>query len=172
MKDKISRRSFFKGGLAALFGTVGMAGLIDSHESLNPEQSHSNPFEQDEGSPSSLGTVGVVDHQRNGFDPMQVLVDWDYGKVTQLPNGQTLREYEFVAIDKEIEVAPGIFFPAWTYNGRIPGPTIRCVEGDRIRIKFHNEGSHPHTIHFHGFPNAASALISTVVVRCGIVGWG
>lgn len=49
-----------------------------------------------------------------------------------------LREYEFIAIDKEIEIAPGVFFPAWTYNGQVPGPTIRATEGDRIRIRFRN----------------------------------
>src|SRR4051812_44299506 len=26
-----------------------------------------------------------------------------------------VREYTLTAIDKEIEVAPGVFFPAWTY---------------------------------------------------------
>ena len=51
----------------------------------------------------------------------------------------------------EIEIAPGIFFPAWTYNGRVPGPTIRATEGDRIRIRFVNGTGHPHSIHFHGF---------------------
>jgi FtsP/CotA-like multicopper oxidase with cupredoxin domain len=59
-----------------------------------------------------------------------------------------------VAYDKEIEIAPGIYFPAWTYNGQVPGPTIRAREGDQIRIHFLNEGSHPHTIHFHGFHHA------------------
>ena len=29
--------------------------------------------------------------------------------------------------DKEIEVAPGVSFAAWTYNGRIPGPTLRAA---------------------------------------------
>ena len=33
-----------------------------------------------------------------------------------------LREYDFVAEDREIEVAPGVFYPAWTYNGQVPGP--------------------------------------------------
>jgi FtsP/CotA-like multicopper oxidase with cupredoxin domain len=97
-----------------------------------------------------FGAVGSVDHEANGFDPLDLLVDWDYGEVSTLENGQVLREYEFVAFDREIEVAPGVFFPAWTYNGRVPGPTIRCTEGDRIRIKFINAGTHPHTIHFHG----------------------
>jgi FtsP/CotA-like multicopper oxidase with cupredoxin domain len=150
MTNKISRRSFFKGGVATLFGAMGMAGLIKAEKSRTAEQSHSELFLQEEDSPGSLGTIGTVDHQRNGFDPMQILVDWDYGKVSQQPNGQTLREYEIVAVDKEIEVAPGILFPAWTYNGRVPGPTIRCREGDRIKILFRNAGSHPHTIHFHG----------------------
>ena len=41
-------------------------------------------------------------------------------------------------------------FAAWTYNGRIPGPTLRCTEGERLRIRFTNGSAHPHTIHFHG----------------------
>jgi manganese oxidase len=61
-----------------------------------------------------------------------------------------LREYEIVAEDREIEVAPGVFYPAWTYNGQVPGPTIRCTEGDRLRIRFTNKGSHAHSMHFHG----------------------
>ena len=94
--------------------------------------------------------MGSVDHARNGFDPMQMLVEWDYGTVSTLPGGQRLREYSIVAVDKEIEIAPGIFFPAWTYNARVPGPSLRATEGDRLRIRFHNGGSHPHTMHFHG----------------------
>src|SRR5262245_4266725 len=33
-----------------------------------------------------------------------------------------VREYELRAIDRELEIAPGVFFPAWTYNGTVPGP--------------------------------------------------
>jgi FtsP/CotA-like multicopper oxidase with cupredoxin domain len=98
--------------------------------------------------------MGVVDHARNGFDPMQMLVDWDYGKTSLLPDGKTVREYQIDAGDIEIEIAPGIFFPAWTYNARVPGPTLRCAEGDHLRVHFTNYGSHPHTMHFHGFHTA------------------
>ena len=70
---------------------------------------------------------------------------------TPRPDGTLLREYEIFAVDREIEIAPGIFFPAWTYNGQVPGPTIRATEGDRVRITFRNIGTHPHTIHFHGW---------------------
>ena len=66
-------------------------------------------------------------------------------------DGSLLREYDIVATDREIEIAPGLFFPAWTYNGQVPGPTIRATEGDRVRVNFLNQGSHPHTIHFHGW---------------------
>ena len=61
-----------------------------------------------------------------------------------------VREYTLTAVDREIEVAQGVFFPAWTYNGTVPGPVIRATEGDLLRVKFVNGGSHPHTIHFHG----------------------
>jgi FtsP/CotA-like multicopper oxidase with cupredoxin domain len=61
-----------------------------------------------------------------------------------------LREYDIVAVDQEIEIAPGVFFPAWTYNGTVPGPIIRATEDDLLRVNFTNGGSHPHTIHFHG----------------------
>ena len=61
-----------------------------------------------------------------------------------------VREYTLTAVDKEIEIAPGVFFPAWTYNGTVPGPVIRATEGDTLRVNFINAGSHPHTIHFHG----------------------
>jgi FtsP/CotA-like multicopper oxidase with cupredoxin domain len=61
-----------------------------------------------------------------------------------------IREYELVAEDRELEIAPGIFYPAWTYNGTVPGPVIRATEGDTLRVNFRNHGSHPHTIHFHG----------------------
>lgn len=101
-----------------------------------------------------MTTVGEVDHERNGFDPHAMLTDWDTGRVSSLPGGQTLREFTLTAIDKEIEIAPGVFFPAWTYNGRVPGPTLRATEGDRLRILFVNGGSHPHTIHFHGVHSA------------------
>jgi FtsP/CotA-like multicopper oxidase with cupredoxin domain len=61
-----------------------------------------------------------------------------------------VREYKVFAQDVEIEVAKGVFYPAWTYNGTVPGPVIRATEGDLLRVHFTNGGTHPHTIHFHG----------------------
>src|SRR6056297_965568 len=157
MKQTFSRKFFLKTGLFS--GAAALAGsLITGNAS--PDLSQDVKQQKKEDPPhkpephGGMSAVGRVDHKRNGFDPHEILTDWDTGKVSQLPNGQTLREYQFVAIDKEVEIAPGVFFPAWTYNGRIPGPTIRCTEGDRIRVHFTNAGSHPHTIHFHGIHSA------------------
>lgn len=136
-----------------MFGGLGLSALGKSGQAAPvmamPRHGHSDDRTPDTGH-GAMMMVGEVDSERNGFDALQMLTDWDYGVVSSLPNDQTLREYEIAAYDKEIEIAPGIVFPAWTYNGRVPGPTIRCTEGDRIRIKFTNASAHPHTIHFHG----------------------
>ena len=94
--------------------------------------------------------VGEVDHAANGFNPSDILTDFDAGKVSTLSSGQTLHEYTFIAQNQDIEIVPGVTYPAWTYNGRIPGPTIRVREGDRVRVRFVNASDHPHSIHFHG----------------------
>jgi manganese oxidase len=92
----------------------------------------------------------TVDYAGNGFDPHKLLRDFDWGRTRRLASGRVVREWTLYALDKEIEVAPGIRFAAWTYNGRIPGPTLRCREGELLRIRFVNGSEHPHTIHFHG----------------------
>jgi FtsP/CotA-like multicopper oxidase with cupredoxin domain len=96
----------------------------------------------------------TVDPAVNGFDPSKVVRDFDEGKTRRIAGGRVLREWELVAYDKEIEVVPGVKLAAWTFNGRVPGPTLRCREGELLRIHFVNDGSHPHTIHFHGIHRA------------------
>jgi len=160
-EKKLSRRDFLK---TALSGGLVISGLAtgeqlsskinrsaSAKEALKADHSGLIEAHDAHGMP---GTVGQVDHEANGFDPLTLLYEWDYGQTSQLPSGQTLREYNIAAVDKEIEIAPGVYFPAWTYNGRVPGPSLRCVEGDRIRIRFINAGSHPHTVHFHGIHSA------------------
>ena len=97
---------------------------------------------------------GRVDHAANGFDPRILLRDFDYGHTSIGANGRMVREWEVIAEDREIEVAPGVRFQAWTFNGRIPGPTLRCTEGDLLRVRFINRSEHDHTMHFHGIHTA------------------
>ena len=74
-----------------------------------------------------------------------------------------VREYSMRALDREVEVAPGVFYPGWTYNGTIPGPVIRATEDDILEVAFTNAGSHPHTIHFHGIhPSGMDGVFAVV----------
>ena len=131
-----------------LGGTLGAAGLAGS-KALLSEPAAALDLPDHTSHAKMLSVVGEVDLSR--FDPSAFMYGFDYGKVSKLPDGRTLREWEIYAVDQEIEIAPGVYFPAWTFNGQVPGPTLRCTEGDRLRIHFANGGSHPHTMHFHGF---------------------
>ncbi len=85
------------------------------------------------------------------FDPYYFMRNFNYGKVSQLSDGTTLREFTLIAEDtKTMEISPGVFYNAWTYNGTVPGPTIRVTEGDVVRINFINNGEKSHTVHLHG----------------------
>jgi manganese oxidase len=145
-EGKLSRRDLLKAsalgaaGLAAAGGAIAFRPRAGVAQPELSQHAHMDAH--------SLDAVGDIDPK--GFDPTKYLTEFDYGKVSTLPNGQTLREYYIAALDKEIEIAPGVYFPAWTYNGQVPGPTLRCTEGDRVRVHFSNAGTHPHTIHFHG----------------------
>jgi manganese oxidase len=140
----MNRRDLLKAGA---LGTVGIAagGSVLALPGLGQStvNGHAEP-----GSHHNMMTVGTL--APGSFDPTAFLTHFDPGHVSRLPSGQVLREYELIAEDREIEVAPGVFYPAWTYNGQVPGPTIRCTEGDKIRVRFINRGSHSHSIHFHG----------------------
>lgn len=104
------------------------------------------------------GNFGAVEeYQDTNFDPHEFLTTFNTGRsgrknVSQRiyeEDGRTVREFEFTAVDTTITIAPGIEFEAWAFNGQVPGPTIRAVEGDLIRIQFENLGRHAHTIHPH-----------------------
>jgi len=148
-RHPISRRRLLTAGIggAGLVGVAAMSASFDASRRAFAEEPQSPHGHAHHLMPS---VVGEVDHAKNGFNPTEVLTDFDPGKVAKLPNGQTLREYTFIAQNTVIEVVPGLKFAAWTYNGRIPGPTIRARQGDRVRITFLNAGDHEHSIHFHG----------------------
>ena len=150
---RLTRRRLLATGVPAL--GLGAAGLHSAVPHTHPWETEAQAADPHAGHRSSAdgghaAFSGTVDHQANGFDPHIVLRDFDEGTTQRLASGRVLREWTLVAQDKEIEVAPGIRFAAWTYNGRIPGPTLRAREGERLRITFVNGSHHPHTIHFHG----------------------
>lgn len=146
----LSRRDFLKLGALGAVG-AGSATAISQAGAVQPRRVPMPPMQGMDHGGGVLPGTGDVDYVGNGFDPAQVLTDFDAGKVSILPDGRTLREFEITVINKTIEIVPGIEFAAWTYNGRIPGPTLRCTEGDLVRVTLFNGSNHPHSMHFHGF---------------------
>jgi FtsP/CotA-like multicopper oxidase with cupredoxin domain len=141
----LTRRGLIAGGVPL----IGAAALVRSGSAGGHSmQAHNGHAGHDSGHANFRNGV-AVDHAANGFDPHEIVRDFDWGTTSRV-NGRVVREWELVAVDKEIEVMPGVKFAAWTYNGRIPGPTLRAREGERLRIRFANGSQHPHTIHFHG----------------------
>jgi FtsP/CotA-like multicopper oxidase with cupredoxin domain len=49
-----------------------------------------------------------------------------------------------------LEITPGVFTEVWTYNGQLPGPTLRAKKGDRVVVTFKNALPEPTTVHWHG----------------------
>ncbi|MEO1376250.1 MAG: multicopper oxidase domain-containing protein [Cyanobacteria bacterium J06635_10] len=96
---------------------------------------------------------------------MKVLRNFDYGTIKQA-NGRKIREFRITATNKIIDLNSAVSFNVWTYNGQVPGPTLRTKVGDkpgqghaksdRVRIIFLNRGGHSHSMHFHGTHPASS----------------
>jgi FtsP/CotA-like multicopper oxidase with cupredoxin domain len=161
LRARLSRRMVLGAGLATAGGSAVAA--VGSAQEVDQPGYAGKPHKgmAGSGNASSHGsshgammTVGDVDEARNGFDTAKMLTEWETGTVSRLPDGRVMRTFEIDAVDKEIEIAPGVMFPAWTYSGRVPGPALRATEGEQLRIVFRNFGSHPHSIHFHGIHSA------------------
>ena len=55
--------------------------------------------------------------------------------------------HEFVPA---MEDHPALIAECWGYNGRVHGPTIEAVEGDRVRLYVTNRLTAPTSVHWHG----------------------
>jgi manganese oxidase len=151
-QDGLTRRALLRTGALGAAGLAAAGGVLRARAQQAPQSGAGYGQTFDHAAAHSahahLDVVGDVDTSR--FDPVAFATTFDWGRENKLADGRTLREYNLVASEKEIEIAPGVYFPAWAYNDQVPGPSIRCREGDRLRVHFTNGGTHPHTIHFHG----------------------
>jgi FtsP/CotA-like multicopper oxidase with cupredoxin domain len=71
-----------------------------------------------------------------------------------------VKVYHLVAEEVEHEFAPGLKARCWGYNGRVHGPTIEAVEGDRVRIYVTNNLPSGTSAHWHGLllPNGMDGV--------------
>lgn len=87
-------------------------------------------YAQNQNNTNSNNNGSISGNQEEGFRPTK--------KIT------------IILENTEIEIAPGEKIKTWAFNGTVPGPTVRLTEGETASILFVNNGTFPHTIHFHG----------------------
>lgn len=82
-----------------------------------------------------------------------------------------VKVYHLIAEEVDHEFAPGLRAKCWGYNGRVHGPTIEAVEGDRVRIYVTNKLPAGTTVHWHGIllPNGMDGVggLNQKVIRPG-----
>ena len=71
-----------------------------------------------------------------------------------------VKVYHLIAEEVDHEFAPGLRAKCWGYNGRVHGPTIEAVEGDRVRIYVTNNLPAGSSVHWHGIllPNGMDGV--------------
>jgi nitrite reductase (NO-forming) len=60
-----------------------------------------------------------------------------------------LVDVPIVLEDVTIDIAPGVKYAAWGFEGGAPGPVIHVREGQTVRITLTNGGAIPHSVDFH-----------------------
>ncbi|HEX9776638.1 MAG TPA: copper oxidase [Geopsychrobacteraceae bacterium] len=143
--NNITRRQLLVGGTAALAGgSALLKGLDEAHAQALP-RADSTPQGGDQPARSGRGHLPVI-------TPNGVNLPW------RLVDG--VKVYHLVAEPVRHEFAPGLVANCWGYNGRVHGPTIEAVEGDRVRIYVTNRLPEPTTVHWHGIllPNGMDGV--------------
>jgi FtsP/CotA-like multicopper oxidase with cupredoxin domain len=69
-------------------------------------------------------------------------------------------EIHLLVKDSRVEIIPGKFLEGMTYNGKLPGPTIRARMGAPLKVVLHNQSREQTSLLFHGLmlPQSVSGL--------------
>jgi len=96
--------------------------------------------------------------------PIEYLTYFNCGHVSSSSNGQTIRDFTLIINENQkIPISDeGHIFDGWTFNGTIPGPTMRVTQGDHVRIKVINSpgNQHAHSLHLHSIHAAVMDGVS------------
>ena len=140
----VSRRSFLTSaaGVVVSAGAVSRAALSSVPEAQLTKSAATQP-------PPSPPTG-------RPYQPVVTLNGWSLP--WRMHDG--IKEFHLIAEPVEREIAPGMTAHLWGYNGQSPGPTIECVEGDRVRIFVTNKLPEYTTVHWHGVqvPNGVDGV--------------
>lgn len=88
------------------------------------------------------------------------VAEYDIGAAGKPTPTGTVRAFQLVAKEAAWEIAPGVSVPSFTYNGQVPGPTIRVTEEDTLRVTLTNALPQATSIHWHGLhvPNGVDGV--------------
>ena len=86
--------------------------------------------------------------------PVEYLTHFNCGHVSNDAAGKTVRQFTLIVDeDQKIPITyEGHIFEGWTFNGTIPGPTIRVTEGDLVRIRVINSNDNSNAHSFYAQP--------------------
>lgn len=73
-----------------------------------------------------------------------------------------LLEYTLTSAPLTFSPAPNVRFAGLAFNGTIPGPVLRAIHGQRVRIRYISRVDVPTTVHWHGMilPNEMDGVAS------------
>lgn len=92
--------------------------------------------------PAASGpTVNFADEASEGFEARDP-------RAPATPPGRVHR-VTLHATEEDVAVAPGVTQQMWTFDGQVPGPTLRGQVGDVFEITLVNDGQIGHSIDFH-----------------------
>ncbi|HEU4569943.1 MAG TPA: multicopper oxidase domain-containing protein [Gemmatimonadales bacterium] len=77
--------------------------------------------------------------------------------------GGRVREVRLTATEQAVRISDDLVAQAWTFNGTVPGPVVRCRVGDTVTIKLTNEGDVPHSVDFHAAQIDPKTAFKTVL---------
>jgi FtsP/CotA-like multicopper oxidase with cupredoxin domain len=135
----MSRRDVLRGAVA-----LG-AGLMVGNTRMLAQLGGSETTKPDGDEPAKAETVAAVAAVAGASRIVTPGGRTDTGKVI---NG--VRVFHLVCEEVYHEFAPGLKAHCWGYNGGVHGPTLECIEGERIRIYVTNRLPAPTSLHPHG----------------------
>jgi len=71
-----------------------------------------------------------------------------------------VRRFTLTADESALRLASGATVDAWAFNGSLPGPELRAIQGDTVEVTLINQLAVGTTIHWHGVdvPNAMDGV--------------
>ncbi len=77
----------------------------------------------------------------------------------------TQHHYTIRLKDEVLDIAPGVRYQGWTFEGTSPGPVIHVRQGDWVDVTLVNGGTIPHSIDFHAALTAPDVSFASVPSR-------